>query len=186
MRCPTASCSLAAERRGECVRASWLYSYFNASLGYSYFCVYHVRVLLLCRWQAGQEATTPTTWVEPLPTMLPLPLLITAATAPNMFLLCFGFPVLPFRPWSYSVFSYCCSVLPATSPGGHDTSEFTLFYVNLCYFILSHFIICFFVPFVFLCQRIWIAINSVCINHMSCPVRRHVVPLSILITIFTM
>ena len=41
---------------------------------------------------------------------------------PEDVLLCFGFPVLPFRPWSYSVFSYCCSVLPATSPGGHDTS----------------------------------------------------------------
>ena len=27
-------------------------------------------------------------------------LLQTAAAAPKMFLLCFGFPVLPFRPWS--------------------------------------------------------------------------------------
>ena len=32
LRRPTASCSLAAVRRGDCVRASWLYSWCNASI----------------------------------------------------------------------------------------------------------------------------------------------------------
>ena len=68
----------------------------------------------------------------------------TAVAAPRMFLLFFGFPVLSFRPWSYSVFSYCCSVLPATSPGGHDTSQFILFH-SICFY----FSVRFFLPFVF-------------------------------------
>ena len=39
---PTASCSLAAVRRGDCVRASWLYSFIVQRIdrySYSYFCV---------------------------------------------------------------------------------------------------------------------------------------------------
>ena len=38
----------------------------------------------------------------------------------EMVLLCFGFPVLPFRSWSYSVcfMLLYCLVLSVTSPGG--------------------------------------------------------------------
>ena len=102
--------------------------------------------------------------------MLPLPQ--TAAAAPKMFLLCFGFPVLPFRPWSYSVFSYCCcSVLPATSPGGHDTSWFILFYYVILFFHV------FLRPFrSSLCQRIWIA--SICMSYLSYPLPWQVIALS--------
>ena len=39
---------------------------------------------------------------------------------------------------------------------------------------------CFFVPSVFLCQRIWIA--SICMPYLSHPVRRHVIPFSTLLT----
>ena len=54
---------------------------------------------------------------------------------------------LPFRPWSYSVFLYCRSVLPATSsPGGHDIS---LSLPGL-YYALTYLFVCFFVPFVLL------------------------------------
>ena len=59
-------------------------------------------------------------------------------------LLCFGFPVLLFRPWPYSVFSYR-SILPATSPGVHDTFQLMLYFTYI-YIYFS----CFFVPFVFL------------------------------------
>ena len=45
---PTASCSLAAVRRGDCVRASWLYL-VQPFDRYSYFCVY----LVLLPYQAG-------------------------------------------------------------------------------------------------------------------------------------
>ena len=49
---PTASCSLAAVRRGDCVRASWLYSFVVQRIdrySYSYFCV----CLILLLYQAG-------------------------------------------------------------------------------------------------------------------------------------
>ena len=49
---PTASCSLAAVRRGDCVRASWLYSFVVQRIdrySYSYFCV----CLVLLLYQAG-------------------------------------------------------------------------------------------------------------------------------------
>ena len=48
----TASCSLAAVRRGDCVCGSWLYSFIVQGIGrysYSYFCVY----LVLLLYQAG-------------------------------------------------------------------------------------------------------------------------------------
>ena len=47
---PTASCSLAAVRRGDCFRASWLYPFVVQRIDrYSYFCVY----LVLLLYQAG-------------------------------------------------------------------------------------------------------------------------------------
>ena len=60
-----------------------------------------------------------------LPTMLPLP---KTAFAPPKMLLCFGDPVHPIRLGSYSVSSYCCFVLPATSPREHDTLVFSSFH----------------------------------------------------------
>ena len=98
----------------------------------------------------------------------------TAAAASKVFLLSFGFPVLPFRPWSFSVFSCCCSALPATSPGEHDTSSFIYF---ILFVVCCHLFLC---PFCFsLCQRIWIA--SICMSHLPYPVRRHVIPFSTLL-----
>ena len=48
---PTASCSLTAVRRGDCVRASWLYSKSNASIATrTRTCLYLVLLLL---YQAG-------------------------------------------------------------------------------------------------------------------------------------
>ena len=98
------------------------------------------------------------------------PLRQNAAAAPRIFSLYFGVSVL-LPPWSYSVFSYCCSVQPATSPGGHNTSCFFLHYIFYNFFQLFRFS---------LCQRIWIA--TICMPYPSYPIQRHVFALSTLLT----
>lgn len=109
-----------------------------------------------------------------LPTMLPLP---KTAFAPPKMLLCFGDPVHPIRLGSYSVSSYCCFVLPATSPREHDTLVFSSFHekkqkktmVSFCPFRFTLF------------QRICIA--HICAPYLSHPVPLHVIAFSTVVNI---
>ena len=94
----------------------------------------------------------------------------TAAAALKMFLLCFGFPVLPFRSWSYSVSRTDAAVLLCLPHlrGGHDTSQFFFvffFHLFLCpfRFSLCQCIFFFFfgltVPFQLL-NKLWTQVSS--------------------------
>ena len=69
-------------------------------------------------------------------------MLLVLLGLPRVLLLCFGFPVLSFRSWSYSIY-LCCAVLfwlPHLRKG-HDTSFY--FYLFVYYFEVLF--ICFFV-----------------------------------------
>ena len=112
--------------------------------------------------------------------MLPLPQ--TVAAAPKMFLLWFGFPVLPFRPWSYSVFSYNTAVLFCL-PHLRGVRHLLAYSISVSFYFSDFFFFfqLFLCPFCFsLCQRTCIA--CICMPYLSDPVRRHVIPLSSLYT----
>ena len=122
--------------------------------------------------------------------MIPVPQ--TAAAASKVFLLCYGFPVRSFRSWSFSL---CVVVLPAAAlfcfvchiSGGARHLLFKLLPRSISFhhfflFNLFNFFVSLSLSFFSVCQRIRIAISSICMPCLSYPARWPVIALSTLIT----